>query len=36
MGEATAYLLSDATAWMTGSVLTLDGGLIARGNYPSR
>lgn len=36
MGEATAYLLSDATAWMTGSVLTLDGGLVARGNYPSR
>jgi len=36
MGEATAYLLSDATAWMTGSVLTLDGGLVARGNYPYR
>lgn len=36
MGEATAYLLSDAAAWMTGSVLTLDGGLIARGNYPNR
>ena len=36
MGEATAYLLSDATAWMTGSILTLDGGLIARGNYPNR
>ncbi|WP_024850688.1 SDR family NAD(P)-dependent oxidoreductase [Hydrogenovibrio kuenenii] len=36
MGLATAYLLSDATSWMTGSVLTLDGGLIARGNYPHR
>lgn len=36
MGEATAYLLSDATAWMTGSILTIDGGLIARGNYPVR
>lgn len=36
MGMATAYLLSDATSWMTGSVLTLDGGLIARGNYPRR
>lgn len=36
MGEATAYLLSDATTWMTGSILTIDGGLIARGNYPSR
>ena len=36
MGYATAYLLSDEAAWMTGSVLTLDGGLIARGNYPRR
>ncbi|WP_319379875.1 SDR family oxidoreductase [Thiomicrorhabdus sp.] len=36
MGEATAYLLSDEAAWMTGSILTLDGGLIARGNYPVR
>ncbi|QKI88702.1 SDR family NAD(P)-dependent oxidoreductase [Thiomicrorhabdus xiamenensis] len=36
MGEATAYLLSDLTSWMSGSVLTLDGGLIARGNYPQR
>lgn len=36
MGEATAYLLSDATSWMTGSILTIDGGLIARGNYPLR
>jgi glucose 1-dehydrogenase len=36
MGYATAYLLSDQAQWMTGSVLTLDGGLIARGNYPAR
>ena len=36
MGQATAYLLSDATLWMTGSILTMDGGLIARGNYPVR
>ena len=36
MGEATAYLLSDATRWMTGSILTIDGGLVARGNYPVR
>ncbi|UQB42797.1 SDR family oxidoreductase [Thiomicrospira microaerophila] len=36
MGAATAFLLSDAAAWMTGSVLTLDGGLIARGSYPYR
>jgi glucose 1-dehydrogenase len=36
MGMATAYLLSDATEWMTGSILTLDGGLIARGHYPYR
>jgi len=36
MGEATAFLLSDASKWMTGSVLTIDGGLIARGNYPVR
>ncbi|MDG6778501.1 SDR family NAD(P)-dependent oxidoreductase [Thiomicrorhabdus sp. zzn3] len=36
MGEATAFLLSDACNWMTGSILTMDGGLIARGNYPGR
>lgn len=36
MGQATAYLLSEASSWMTGSVLTVDGGLIARGNYPRR
>ncbi len=36
MGMATAYLLSDATEWMTGSILTIDGGLIARGHYPKR
>lgn len=36
MGEATAFLLSESAAWMTGSVLTVDGGLIARGNYPVR
>lgn len=36
MGEATAYLISDLTAWMTGQVITIDGGLIARGNYPKR
>jgi len=36
MGDATAFLLSDESKWMTGSILTVDGGLIARGNYPSR
>lgn len=36
MGEATAFLLSDSASWMTGSVMTVDGGLIARGNYPVR
>ena len=36
MGYATTYLLSDEASWMTGTVLTLDGGLIARGNYPTR
>lgn len=36
MGFATAFLLSQASEWMTGSVLTLDGGLIARGHYPYR
>lgn len=36
MGEATAFLLSEKSAWMTGSILTVDGGLIARGNYPVR
>ncbi|WP_321326638.1 SDR family oxidoreductase [Thiomicrorhabdus sp.] len=36
MGEATAFLLSDSAKWMTGSILTIDGGLIARGNYPVR
>lgn len=36
MGEATAYLLSEHSSWMSGSILTLDGGLIARGNYPQR
>lgn len=36
MGQATAFLLSDAAAWMTGSILTIDGGLIARGGYPQR
>lgn len=36
MGTATAFLLSEAAEWMTGSVLTMDGGLIARGHYPYR
>lgn len=36
MGEATAFLLSDNARWMTGSIMTVDGGLIARGNYPVR
>lgn len=36
MGAATAFLLSDVSEWMTGSVLTMDGGLIARGHYPYR
>lgn len=36
MGRATAFLLSQASEWMTGSVLTVDGGLIARGHYPYR
>lgn len=36
MGMATAFLLSKASEWMTGSVLTMDGGLIARGHYPYR
>lgn len=36
MGEMTAFMLSDQARWMTGSVITLDGGLIARGNYPTR
>jgi len=36
MGAATAFLLSDASAWMTGTQLTMDGGLIARGQYPKR
>lgn len=36
MGMATAFLLSGASEWMTGSVLTMDGGLIARGHYPYR
>ncbi len=36
MGKAVAFLISDQAAWLTGSVLTLDGGLIARGDYPFR
>ena len=36
MGEATAFLLSEHSSWMTGSIMTVDGGLIARGNYPTR
>lgn len=36
MGEATAFMLSDLSQWMTGTVMTVDGGLVARGNYPSR
>ena len=36
MGEAVAFLISERAAWMTGSVLTVDGGLIARGDYPFR
>jgi glucose 1-dehydrogenase len=36
MGEAVAFLISDKAAWMTGSILTVDGGLIARGDYPFR
>jgi len=27
---AAIYLLSDATKWMTGSILTIDGGLTLR------
>ncbi len=36
MGYASAFLLSEVSEWMTGSILTSDGGLIARGNYPKR
>lgn len=36
MAQATAFLLSNASQWMTGSVLTIDGGMIARGNYIKR
>jgi NAD(P)-dependent dehydrogenase (short-subunit alcohol dehydrogenase family) len=36
MGEATAFLISDLSKWMTGSIMTVDGGMIARGNYPQR
>lgn len=31
-----SFLLSDATARMTGWILTIDGGLIVRGYYPKR
>lgn len=36
IAEATAFLLSDASAWTTGTTLTVDGGMTARGHYPKR
>jgi len=36
IGELAVFLSSDAAAWMTGQVLTIDGGTTARGNYPNK
>ncbi|MEB3886666.1 SDR family oxidoreductase [Lyngbya sp. CCY1209] len=36
IGELAVFLSSDAAAWMTGQVLTIDGGTTARGNYPKK
>lgn len=36
IGELAVFLSSDAAAWMTGQILTIDGGTTARGNYPKK
>lgn len=36
IAEAVTFMLSDKASWMTGSIMTVDGGLIARGDYPFR
>jgi NAD(P)-dependent dehydrogenase (short-subunit alcohol dehydrogenase family) len=34
VAAAAAYLASDDASWVTGQVLTLDGGLLAAGEHP--
>jgi NAD(P)-dependent dehydrogenase (short-subunit alcohol dehydrogenase family) len=31
IGEAAAYLLSDAAGWVTGQTMVLDGGALSQG-----
>lgn len=36
IGELAVFLSSNAAAWITGQVFTIDGGMTVRGNFPMR
>ena len=36
IAEMAVFLSSDSAAWMTGQVVTIDGGMTVRGNFPMR